>query len=148
MKNKNTKQMWVYACFLFVIALALIVLTTIMQWKLVPESNNLQLLDTLTQNTTDRINQLNQENIDLTNALTKKQNELTELINSYNTLSSEYETLKNDKAFLDASNKKLYNLINAYIKNDFESVREQIKEFSKEELDSILPGFYDMANKL
>lgn len=148
MKNKSTKQMWIYAGILFIIALALIMITTITQWKLVPESSNLQLLDTFTQNTTQRMDQLNQENINLKNQLNEKTSELTALTNSYNELYTENETLKSDKAFSDASNKKLYNLINAYINDDVSEVREQIKEFSREELNSILPGFYDKANKM
>ena len=148
MKNKSTKQMWIYACILFIIALALILLTTLTQWKLVPESGNLQLLDTFTQNSAQRIDQLNQENVELKTELNQKESDFSKLTESYNSLLSEYETLKGDKAFLDASNKKLYNLINAYLSNDKESVREQIKEFSKEELDAVLPGFYDKAIKL
>ena len=59
-----------------------------------------------------------------------------------------FPLLKNDKAFSDASNTKLYSLLNAYFKTKKTAVKEQLKNFSKEELDAILPGFYDKANNL
>lgn len=145
MKNKNTKQMWIYAGILFIVALALILLTTITQWKLVPEYGNLQVLDSFTQNSNQRIDQLTAETVTLKNQLNASQQDLDALKSEYTNLQAQYEKLKSDKAFLDASNTKVYSLLNAYLKNDKTAVREQIKNFSKEELDAILPGFYDKA---
>ena len=139
--------MWIYAGVLFIVALALILITTITQWKLIPENGNLQVLDSFTQNSNQRIDQLTTETVNLKNQLNETQRTLDEINAKYQQLYTEHETLKSDKAFLDASNTKIYSLLNAYFKNDKTAVREQIKNFSKEELDAILPGFYDIANK-
>ena len=148
MKNKNTKQMWIYASVLFIVALALILVTTLTQWKLILENNNLQVLDSFTQNSNQRIEQLTNETVVLKNQLLEAQHNFDDINAKYTELQTQYEALKSDKAFLDASNAKVYSLVNAYINNNKTAVKEQLKNFSKEELDAILPGFYDKANKL
>ena len=148
MKNKNTKQMWVYAGVLFIVALALILVTTLTQWKLIPENGNLQVLDSFTQNSNQRIEQLTAETVTLKNQLLEVQRNYDEVNAKYTALQAEHDALKSDEAFLNASNEKVYSLINAYLNNNKTAVREQLKNFSKEELEAILPGFYDKASKL
>lgn len=148
MKNKNTKQMWTYAGILFLIAIALITITTITQWKLIPESGNLQVLKSFSQNSNQRIDQLTQENVDLKNKLDSVTKEYENAKASNEELIKQYEVLNSDKSFVDASNKKLFSLLNAYFSNNKAAVKEQLANFSKEELESVLPGFYDKANSM
>ena len=148
MKNKNSKQMWIYASVLFIVALALIMITTIFQWKLVPEHGNLQVLDSFTQTSNERIDQLTNETVELKNQLNNVQSETEALKNENHNLKTQLDAQTGEKAYLEASNKKIYSLLNAYFADDEKAVKEQLSNFSKEELEAILPGFYDMANKL
>lgn len=148
MKNKNTKQMWIYAGILFIIAIALISITTITQWKLIPENGNLQVLNSFSQNSNQRIDQLTQENVDLKNKLDSVTKEYENAKASNEELVKQYELVNSDKNFIDASNKKLFSLLNAYLSNNKFSVKQQLANFSKEELEAVLPGFYDKANNM
>ncbi len=141
MKNKSTKQMWIYAGVLFAVALILILVTTITQWKLIGENGNLQVLDSFTQSSNQRIEQLTGENVKLKEELAKTQKELSSLKEALVSLESE-------NAYMKDENEKLYSLINSYLDGDKKAVREKIKSFSKEQLDAVLPGFYDEASNL
>ena len=141
MKNKSTKQMWIYAGVLFAVALILILVTTITQWKLIGENGNLQVLDSFTQSSNQRIEQLTGENVKLKEELTKTQKELSSLKEAL--VSSE-----NENAYMKDENEKLYSLIDSYLKGNKKDVREKLKSFSKEQLDAVLPGFYDEASNL
>lgn len=141
MKNKSTKQMWIYAGVLFAVALILILVTTITQWKLIGENGNLQVLESFTQSSNQRIEQLTDENVKLKEELSNAQKELVALKEAL--VSSE-----NENAYIKDENEKLYSLIGSYLKGDKKAVREKLKSFSKEQLDAILPGFYDDASNL
>lgn len=148
MKNKNTKQMWIYAASLFLIAIILITITTITQWKLIPQNGNLQVLKSFSQNSNQRIDQLTEENVNLKNKLDSVTKEYENAKSANEELVKEYETLNSDKKFIEASNEKLFSLLNAYFANDKASVKEQLSNFSKEELDAALPGFYEKASNM
>lgn len=148
MKNKNTKQMWIYAGSLFLIAIILITVTTLTQWKLIPENGNLQVLKSFSQNSNQRIDQLTEENVNLKNKLDDISKEYENAKSTNEELLKQYESVNSEKEFMEASNEKIFSLLNSYLSNDKSAVKEQIANFSKEELESVLPGFYDKANNI
>ena len=70
--KKSTKALRIYAAVLFIIAIGLIFMATILQARLIDDGDGIEVLGTFTKNTRQSIENLTNENIRLTNELTEQ----------------------------------------------------------------------------
>ncbi|OQB13154.1 MAG: hypothetical protein BWY15_01954 [Firmicutes bacterium ADurb.Bin193] len=138
--QKSTKALWLYAAILLLIAIGLIFLTTLTQVRLVSHNGTFEILGTFTENASQNVARLTQENIDL-------QNELADLKEKSRQMATELETIKASAGADNTMKATIANIYNAYDKNDTETLQALMATVTKEQLDAYLPGFYDEAQK-
>lgn len=138
--KKSTKSLWIYAAVLFLIAIGLILLTTLTQARLVNQDGNFEVLGTLNENAQKNVSRLTEENIAL-------QGELNTVKTENEALSEELDSAR---SAADAS-QNLLNTIGALYSaqqaEDYETLEALLSGVTKEQIEPYLPGFYDQAQE-
>lgn len=138
--KKLTKSLWIYSAILFIIAIGLIFTATILQARLISPDGNIEVLGTFTTTTKQNIENLTNENINLTNKLNDALTQRDKLQSDYDNIKSSYDSELAKKDIV----KQLYI---AYDENDYEAIESLCAQITKEEADEFVPGLYDYAQK-
>lgn len=138
--KKSTKSLWIYAAVLFIIAIGLIFMATILQARLIDDGDGIEVLGTFTKNTRQSIENLTNENIRLTNELTEQNKKNESLQSEYNTLKEQNDKTLQTKELI----KQMYDM---YSKKDYNALEPLLSQITPEEADEFLPGFYETAKK-
>lgn len=138
--KKLTKSLWIYSAILFIIAIGLIFTATILQARLISPDGNIEVLGTFTTTTKQNIENLTNENINLTNKLNDALTQRDKLQSDYDNIKSSYDSELAKKDIV----KQLYI---AYDENDYEAIESLCAQITKEEADEFIPGLYADAQK-
>ena len=138
--KKSTKSLWIYAAVLFIIAIGLIFMATVLQARLISSDGDIEVLGTFTKNTKQNIENLTNENIRLANELVEQNKKNESLQSDYNTLKEQYDKAMQTKELV----KQMYDL---YSKKDYKALEPLLSQITPEEADDLLPGFYETAKK-
>lgn len=138
--KKSTKSLWIYAAVLFLVAIGLIFITTLTQARLVSHEGSFEVLGTFNKNAQQSIAILTDENVKLSNEL----NEANVKIEKYQQDNAALQAAADTSAQMQ---KKVADLYRAYNAEDYETLSALLGEFTKESLDTYLPGFYDVAQE-
>ena len=138
--KKSTKSLWIYAAVLFIIAIGLIFMATILQARLIDDGDGIEVLGTFTKNTRQSIENLTNENIRLTNELTEQNKKNESLQSEYNTLKEQNDKTLQTKELI----KQMYDM---YSKKDYNALEPLLSQITPEEADEFLPDFYETAKK-
>lgn len=138
--KKSTKSLWIYAAILFLIAIGLILLTTLTQARLVNHDGNFEVLGTLNENAQKNVSRLTEENISL-------QGQITALKDDNATLAAELDSVKATSAASENMLSTIAALYHAQQKEDYETLQTLLSSITKEQLEPYLPGFYDQAQE-
>lgn len=138
--KKSTKSLWIYAAVLFLIAIGLILLTTLTQARLVNHDGNFEVLGTLNENAQKNVSRLTEENIAL-------QGELSTLKNENETLKAELDSAHVTATASETLLNTVASLYSARQAEDYESLDSLLSGVTKEQLEPYLPGFYDQAQE-
>lgn len=138
--GKPNKSVWIYASAMFIMAIALILLTTLTQNRTGKDGEKFVLSEVFNSTAQQRIAMVSDENLQLKDIAAQQAAKI-----------SKYEE---QIAQLTAEKQKSNSLISvvgqlytAYSGKKYEDAAEILTKITKEEADSILPGLYDNAKK-
>lgn len=144
--KKSTKSLWIYTAILFIIAIALILATTLLQARLISSDGDIHVLGSFSKNATQNIAQLTEENVKLTN-------ELNALKQEHTTLKTDFENVNNAAATESRHKELMRQMYNAYKNDDYdalESILNTIEEqdlITIEQADAFIPDLYNRAKR-
>ena len=133
--KKSTKTLWIYTAVLFSIAILLILVTTFTQSKIVDDDGNLSVLGSLTATSKQKINNLQEINLQLINelnALKQAQEETQAALDTAN------QSLQDEQAVKE----KVAKLYKAYADDDYETMKAMLEEVSQTQVDERIPTLY------
>ena len=138
--KKSTKTLWIYTAVLFSIAILLILVTTFTQSKIVDDDGNLSVLGSLTATSKQKINNLQEINMQLTNelnAIKQTQAETQAALDSVN------QTIQDEQAVKE----KVAKLYKAYADDDYETMKVLIESVTQTQVEERIPTLYNRVKK-
>lgn len=133
---KMRKSLWVYLSVLLFTAIALIILTTIMQYKVIDDDGKFDISSSFTQNAKQNIQSLTEKNIELGASLDEANSQNAALKEELDASRSELEKITQERD----NAAKLYA---AYKDGDKDKMREIMQNTDRGVLEIYIPGLYD-----